>query len=100
MKSLDIIKNLFNPIIPWDIRPTDCFGRDIAIGDKVAFTLTNYQDRFKKMCKGTIVGFTECFVKIKPDEEYANDRHFKRWINKEWVLADYVLRIPRRVILL
>lgn len=91
MIEINVIKKLFKTNAKldywddkWSIRPTDCFGRDIAIGDKVAFTLTNYQDRFKKMCKGTIVGFTECFIKIKPDEQYIN-----KYQEKEYILRKY-----------
>lgn len=88
--------------IPWSIRPTDCFNRDIAIGDKVAFIITNYQDRFKKICHGIIIGFTEEFVKIKPSDEYKDDWELKRYKKEKhsWETADFVLRIPRRVILL
>ena len=92
--------------IPWSIRPTDCFGRDIAIGDKVAFIVTNYQDRFKKIYHGIIIGFTEEFIKIKPDDEYKdeweNELEFKRYKKEKrsFETANFVLRIPRRVILL
>ena len=27
-------------------------------------------DIFKKICKGTVIGFTNCFIKIKPNEKY------------------------------
>lgn len=70
--------------IPWSIRPHDCFGNDLSNGDRVAYVTTYYDDRFKQMCKGTIIGFTECFIKIKPDEQYIIT-----YQEKEYVLRKY-----------
>ena len=96
MKTLDTIKNLFNPIIPWDIRPTDCFDRDISIGDNVIFIITNYKNYFKKICKGTIVGFTKCYIKIKPDN-YNEHWSFYTYVDHERVPKEFILKKPNRV---
>lgn len=70
--------------IPWSIRPHDCFGNDLSNGDRVAYVTTYYDDRFEKICKGTIIGFTECFIKIKPDEQYINT-----YQENEYILRKY-----------
>lgn len=96
MKSLDVTQNLFNPIIPWDIRPKDCFDNDISINDEVIFILTNYKNYFKKICKGKIVGFTKCFIKIKPDN--PNDHYsFYEYINGKKIPKEFILKKPNRV---
>lgn len=84
-------KNI-NIHIPWGIRPHDCFGNDLSNGNRVAYITTYYDDRFEKICKGTIIGFTECFIKIKPDEtEYWRFKEFKdgKWQPKEYILRKY-----------
>lgn len=50
----------------------DCFDNKLYINDKVAYVTTYYDDRFEKICTGTVIGFTDCFIKIKPDEKYKN----------------------------
>lgn len=76
-------KNI-NIHIPWSIHPHDCFGNDLSKGDKVVYVTTYYDDRFEKMCQGTIIGCTECFIKIKPDKQYINT-----YQEKEYVLRKY-----------
>ena len=76
-------KNI-NIHIPWSIQPHDCFGNDLSNGDRVAYVTTYYDDRFEKMCQGTIIGFTECFIKIKPDVQYI-----ERYQEKEYILRKY-----------
>lgn len=71
-------------IIPWSIVPVDSLGNDLSNGDRVAYVTTYYDDRFEKMCLGTIIGFTECFIKIKPDEQYINT-----YQEKEYILRKY-----------
>ncbi len=84
-------------VIPFSIRPKDSLKNDIAIGDKVAFVLTYYNDRFCKICTGVIVGFTECFVKIKPDN-YKEHWSFQNRVDGERYPKDFVKRCPSRVI--
>ena len=91
-----------NEIIPWNIRPTDCLGQDIAINDIVAFVCTNYRDEFDFMATGEIVGFTDCFVKIRPNYDLIDNfkiiYHFNRFVGDKWGRAEYVLRSKNRVI--
>ena len=91
-----------NTIIPWNIRPTDCFDQDIAINDNVAFVCTDYRDQFDFIATGKVVGFTDCFVKIQPNYELIDNfkimYHFNRFVGDKWVRAEYVLRSKNRVI--
>ena len=73
-----------NICISWSVRPYDSLGNDLSNGDRVAYVTTYYDDRFEKMCQGTIIGFTECFIKIKPDEQYI-----ERYQEKEYILRKY-----------
>ena len=68
----------------------DCFGNKLHIDDKVYYVTTYYDTRFDKMCTGTVVGFTDCFIKIKPDEKYK--------ITYKEKTTGYILRIKNRVI--
>ena len=68
----------------------DCFGNKLHIDDKVSYVTTYYDDRFNKICTGTVVGFTNCFIKIKPDEKYKIT-----WKEKT---TGYILRYKNRII--
>lgn len=91
----DYIKN---KIIPWDIRPYDSLNNDIAIGDNIAFVETDYKDNFKAICQGTIVGFTKCFVKIKPNDPGLFYYSYNEYKDGKWQPKEYILKKYNRVI--
>ena len=79
----------------------DTFKNELNIGDSVIFMIQHYDGRWDSFHKGTIVGFTPCFTKIKPDED---DNHWDFFqhvkIGQEWVKMrkPYVLRQPHKII--
>ena len=95
--QLKEVDNMPKNIIPWSIRPIDSLGNDISIGDEIVFVYTDFHDRFLDICKGTIVGFTECFVKIKPKESDCFWR-FKELKEGKWQMKEYILRKYNRII--
>lgn len=68
----------------------DRFNIEIKEGDKVIFNDQWHDWSFKQHEKGTVIGFTKNYVKIKPD----NKDVLKYFTNKQ----DYILRTSRYVI--
>lgn len=46
----------------------DRFKKEIKVNDRVLFNNQDYKGRFYDYALGTIIGFTNCYVKIKPDK--------------------------------
>ena len=75
----------------------DKFDNTIEIGDRVLYVHCSYKGLFREFKLGTVVGETNYYVKIKPD-----DGPTKRWrciLNKELnkyeyknFTVDYILR--------
>ena len=62
----------------------DRFKKEIKVNDRVLFIYYYYKGRFYDYALGTIIGFTECFIKIKPDEQYIIT-----YQEKEYILRKY-----------
>lgn len=79
----------------------DAFGEIIHVCDHVAFMLNHYDDRFDSFHRGTVIGFTNQFIKIKPILIEQNNRYryqFCDFVDGEWVPKEYILRQSHRVI--
>lgn len=79
----------------------DTFKNELNISDNVIFMIQHYDGRWDSFHKGIIVGFTPCFVKIKPEED---DNHWDFFqyikIGQEYckMRKPYVLRQPHKII--
>jgi hypothetical protein len=79
----------------------DTFKNELNISDSVIFMIQHYDGRWDSFHKGTIVGFTPCFVKIKPEED---DNHWDFFqyveIGKEYckMRKPYILRQSHKII--
>lgn len=74
----------------------DKFDNTIEIGDRVLYAECTYRGEFREFKLGSVVGETNCYVKIKPDKEV---KRWKHWLNKkankyeyERITVDYILR--------
>ena len=80
----------------------DTFNNDLNIGDNVVYMYQYYDGRWNSFHKGTIVGFTDCFVKIKIAEKDKDEYWAKQslYINGkyEWLPKPYILRQPHKII--
>ena len=47
----------------------DAFKNELNIGDSVVYMYQHYDGRWDSFHLGTIIGFTDCFVKIKIAEK-------------------------------
>ena len=50
----------------------DVFGKELKVGDKVAFINRGYLGKDAKIGKGTIFRLSPCGAWTTPDEEYAH----------------------------
>lgn len=79
----------------------DTFKNELNIGDSVIFMIQHYDGRWDSFHKGTIVGFTPCFTKIRPEEDDDHWDFFQYvMVGQEYckMRKPYVLRQPHKII--
>ena len=80
----------------------DTFNNELNIGDDVVYMHQWYDGRWESFHKGTVIGFTPCFVKIQINEKDRDEFWTKSFIyrNGEYgcVEKPYVLRQPHKLI--
>ena len=80
----------------------DAFYNKINIVDNVVYMYQHYDGRWDSFHKGTIVGFTNCFVKIKVMEEDKNEYWAKQFVHingeYKYICKPYILRQPHKLI--
>lgn len=83
---------------------TDSFDKQINIGDTVVYMHQYYDGRWDSFHKGTVVGFTEYFVKIEVADKDKNNYWVKKpiYVNGtwEWVPKSYILRQPHKIVVI
>lgn len=67
----------------------DNFGNSIYNGSRIVFNDDHYDGTFKKYSLGTVVGSTEYYIKIIPDNKELLKRTTYRRIRNEWVWVNY-----------
>ena len=80
----------------------DAFNNELNIGDRIVYMHQYYDGRWDSFHKGTIIGFTPCFVKIKLNED-DQDHYWAKggfYINGEyyWLVKPYILRQSHKII--
>lgn len=80
----------------------DAFKNELNIGDHIIYMYQHYDGRWDSFHKGTVIGFTECFVKIKLDSDDNDNFWAKSFIKVNgkytWVNKPYILRQPHKII--
>ena len=83
---------------------TDTFDKQINIGDTVVYMYQHYDGRWDSFHKGTVVGFTENFVKINIVDTDKDNYWAKKpiYVNGtyEWLKKPYILRQPHKIIVI
>ena len=80
----------------------DAFKNELNIGDTVVYMYQYYDGRWNSFHLGTVIGFTDCFVKIKIAEKDKDEYWAKQflYINGEYnyITKPYILRQPHKLI--
>jgi len=80
----------------------DTFNNELKFGDDVVYMHQWYDGRWESFHKGTVIGFTPCFVKIQINEKDRDEFWTKSFIyrNGEYgcVEKPYILRQPHKLI--